>query len=218
MGIEFNDQQIYALYAMENWWYNQKNQLFEISGRPGTGKTTLVKYFIERIGLDYSEVAFVAYMGKAAMVLARTGLPAQTLHSLIYTYEERVDKDENGKIQIDEKGKVKTKFEFILKESLPKKIKLIVLDEASMVNKQMGKDLMSFGRVMVDDGYTKLGVGRFLVSNMINESKNLGKKGMKITADDCNTKAVNLYQSFGFKKEGEKQFPYAYLTVYELIF
>ena len=80
------------------------------------------------------------------------------------------------------------------------------------------KDLMSFGRVMVDDGYTKLGVGRFLVSNMINESKNLGKKGMKITADDCNTKAVNLYQSFGFKKEGEKQFPYAYLSIFGLYF
>ena len=31
--------------------------------------------------------------------------------------------------------------------------------------------LYSFGRIMVDDGYTGLGVGKFLVSNMINEAK-----------------------------------------------
>ena len=76
----------------------------------------------------------------------------------------------------------------------------------------------SFGRVMVDDNYTGLGIGRFLVSNMINEAKQNGSEGMIITADNCNKKATNLYESFGFIKIGEKQFPYAYLTIYELIF
>ncbi len=80
------------------------------------------------------------------------------------------------------------------------------------------KDLYSFGRVMVDDGYTGLGVGRFLVSNMINESKQKQMKGMKITADSCNIKALNLYKSLGFKKEGEHQFEYAYLEIYGLYF
>lgn len=79
-------------------------------------------------------------------------------------------------------------------------------------------NLYSFGRVMVDDGYTGLGVGKFLISNLINEVKSLNKKGMKITADSCNIKALNLYKSFGFKKEGEHQFPYAYLEIYGLYF
>ena len=79
-------------------------------------------------------------------------------------------------------------------------------------------NLYSFGRVMVDNGYTGLGVGRFLINNMINEVKSLNKKGMKITADSCNIRALNLYKSFGFKKEGEHQFPYAYLEIYGLYF
>ena len=79
-------------------------------------------------------------------------------------------------------------------------------------------NMQSFGRVMVDNCYLKMGIGKFLVYNMINESKKLGKNGMIITADEFNIKAVSLYESFGFKKIGEKQFPYAYLSIYELKF
>ena len=80
------------------------------------------------------------------------------------------------------------------------------------------KDLQSFGRVMVKDGFTGKGIGRFLVNNMIVEAKNLNKKGMKITADNCNEKALKLYKSFGFEKEGEYGFEYAYLDIYGLYF
>lgn len=79
-------------------------------------------------------------------------------------------------------------------------------------------NLQSFGRVMVDDGYTGKHIGRFLVGSMIEEAKVLGRNGMGITADECNIKAVNLYKSFGFKKEGSKQFPYAYLDIFGLYF
>ena len=79
-------------------------------------------------------------------------------------------------------------------------------------------DLYSFGRVMVDDGYTGMGIGKFLVTNMINEAKSLNQKGMLITGDDFNTKAMNLYKSLGFVKIGEKQFPYAYLSIFKLFF
>lgn len=145
MGIELNNQQIYALYDLETWWGKQNDQLFEISGAAGTGKTTLIRYFIERIGLELNEVAFVAYMGKAATVMARNGLPGQTIHSLIYEYTRVLDLDEDGNIQLNERGKPKTKIAFELKEKLSKKIKLIVLDEAGMVNEKIGTDLMSYG-------------------------------------------------------------------------
>ena len=79
-------------------------------------------------------------------------------------------------------------------------------------------DLYSFGRVMVKDNHIGKGVGRFLVSNMILEAKNSGMKGLKITADSCNEKALKLYKSFGFKKEGEFDFKYAYLEIYGLYF
>ena len=76
----------------------------------------------------------------------------------------------------------------------------------------------SFGRVMVDDNYTGIGIGRFLIESIINVVKCKNQKGMIITGDDFNTKAMNLYKSLGFVKIGEKQFPYAYLSIFKLDF
>lgn len=144
MSIELNTEQVYAIYDLEHWWKTKDSQLFQISGGPGTGKTTLVSYAIERLGLDLENVLFVAFMGKAVSVLQRKGLPAKTIHSAIYNYVEKIDRDENGDIIFKSNGKPKLKHFFELKDHLSKKIKLIVLDEGSMVDEQMGKDLMSF--------------------------------------------------------------------------
>lgn len=73
-------------------------------------------------------------------------------------------------------------------------------------------NLQTFGRVMVDDGYTGKHIGDFLVKSMIEETKTLGVDGMGITGDDFNVKAMNLYKKYGFIKEGEEQLPYAYLS------
>ena len=79
-------------------------------------------------------------------------------------------------------------------------------------------NLQTFGRVMVNDGYTGKHIGDFLVKNMIEETKTLNVEGMCITADDFNIKAMNLYQKYGFVVEGEQQFPYAYLVKLGLYF
>ena len=79
-------------------------------------------------------------------------------------------------------------------------------------------DLYSFGRVMIDDNFTGKGIGRFLVNSMIDEAKQNNQRGMLITGDDFNLKAMNLYKSLGFYKIGEKQFPYAYLSIFKLLF
>ena len=149
MGIELNNQQIYTLYDLENWWNKSDDQVYEISGAAGTGKTFLIRYFIDRIGLDLSDVAFVAYMGKASTQMARNGLPAQTIHSLIYNYERILDLDEEGHIQLTPKGKPKTKMVFVKKDKIPKHVKLIVVDEAGMVNQDIAKDLLSFKKPII---------------------------------------------------------------------
>ena len=79
-------------------------------------------------------------------------------------------------------------------------------------------NLQTFGRVMVNDGYTGKHIGDFLVRNMIDEAKTLAVEGMCITADDFNVKAMNLYRKYGFVVEGEQQFPYAYLVKLGLYF
>lgn len=145
MGIELNDQQVFALFELEDWWYKSNNQVFEISGAAGTGKTTLVRYLIDRLGLSFDEVLFVAYMGKAASQLARNGLPAKTVHSAIYRYEKVVARDENNKMIFKPNGSPLMVGKFFLKERIGKKIKLIVLDEAPTLNEEISKDLLSFG-------------------------------------------------------------------------
>ena len=79
-------------------------------------------------------------------------------------------------------------------------------------------NLYSFGRVMVREEYVGKHIGDYLVSKMIEEAKTFDVEGLGILADSCNTIALNLYKKHGFKKEGEKQFPFAFLDIYALYF
>ena len=79
-------------------------------------------------------------------------------------------------------------------------------------------NLQSFGRIMVRNDFLGKKIGDFLVSSMIAEAKTLSVDGMGITVDAINTVAVNLYKKHGFIREGERQFPWAYLDIYALYF
>lgn len=120
------------------------SHLFMLANGIITHNTTLIKYFIDHIGLDMSDVLFVAYQGKAAMQMSRHKLPAKTIHAAIYDFEKVKDYDENGKIQFDENGNVKKKFDFVLKKEIPSNPKLIIVDEAGMVGEKNALDLLSF--------------------------------------------------------------------------
>jgi len=154
--IDFNSEQIEAIYKAEEWYKslinstssvksNSRSQVFEISGPAGSGKTTLVRYIIENLGIDINDVRFVAFMGKAAVQLQRNGLPAQTIHSLIYDVIMKPVFDDNGKPVMLPSGYQKRIMEFMLKETIPNNIKLIVVDEAGMVSGEIAKDLLSYG-------------------------------------------------------------------------
>ena len=146
MNVELNNEQIYALYDLEHWWHSaDSKQTFEITGPGGSGKSFIVSALIERLGLKNENVLYMTYMGKAAMVLARHGLPAKTIHATIYDYVERPVRDEDGKFVRYSNGKVKLKGSFELKDHISKKIKLLVIDECSMVPEKMAEDILSFG-------------------------------------------------------------------------
>ena len=150
MGIELTTEQIHAVYNAETWFRSPSSkQVFEISGPAGSGKTTLVLYIIEHLGLKIKDVLFCAYMGKAACQLIRNGLPAQTIHSAIYIAEKKYEKNEYGSVIKDEFGRPKKKMVFRKKQVLDKKYKLIVVDEGSTVDSNIAADLMSFGIPMI---------------------------------------------------------------------
>ncbi len=127
--MSWSPQQDAALKAVADWLRRGDHPVFRLFGYAGTGKTTLARHIAE--GVD-GDVVFGAYTGKAALVLRSRGCAdASTIHSLIYRSREG---DENGP-------------QFVLnRSSAAAKADLIVIDECSMVDEELGRDLLSFGR------------------------------------------------------------------------
>lgn len=145
-----NKEQAYGLEYAKKWFNTGFKQCFEISGGAGTGKTTLVKYIIQELGLEEDEVVFVAYIGKASLALTRKGTPATTIHHLIYDAIDVIKKDEDGNVIKDSTtGRPLTITKFVKKEQLSPRIKLIVCDEGAMVSEKIARDLLSFDIPMI---------------------------------------------------------------------
>ncbi len=136
--MEFAPQQDEALKAVAKWLKEGREPLFRLFGYAGTGKTTLARHFAENVD---GEVLFAAFTGKAAQVLRSKGASnAKTIHSLIYRPrgEEEVSDEETGKTSI-------APMFSINRQSPVAKAALVVVDECSMVDEALGRDLMSFG-------------------------------------------------------------------------
>jgi len=127
--MTWSPQQDAALKAVADWLRRGDRPVFRLFGYAGTGKTTLAKHIAENVD---GEVAFGAYTGKAALVLRTKGCTeASTIHSMIYRSRES---DENGP-------------QFVLNRQSPaSKADLIIIDECSMVDEELGRDLLSFGQ------------------------------------------------------------------------
>ncbi|MCC5779400.1 AAA family ATPase [Nitratireductor sp. B36] len=136
--MEFSPQQDAALNAVARWLKAGQSQIFRLFGYAGTGKTTLARYFAEHVDGD---VQFAAFTGKAAQVLrARGATNARTIHSLIYRPrgEEEVEDELTGRTSISPT--------FSLNRQSPiAKAAMVIIDECSMVDEALGRDLMSFG-------------------------------------------------------------------------
>ena len=121
-----------ALRKVIRWYYDtsfNKNNLFTISGFAGCGKTWLTNVIINILGLPSWSILIVTFTNKAADIVRRRGLQAATIHKTFYN----IHKGPNGR------------YYFKLKSSLPSSIKLIIIDEFSMVNDDFLNDIMSFG-------------------------------------------------------------------------
>ena len=141
-----NEGQQKCLEKLIDWWesYDGTKKVFEIIGAAGTGKSFIIKYLIESLeDITMDNVLFVAFVGKAAIQMTRSGVNACTIHSAIYYPVEVSARDENGKV-IKKEGRELKKLVFKKRDNLDPSIKLIVVDEAAMVDKKLAQDLLSY--------------------------------------------------------------------------
>ena len=103
--------------------------MFRLFGYAGVGKTTLARHVAEGA---QGETAFAAFTGKAALVMRAKGCAgATTIHALIYRASEGAEGAPT----------------FTLNEDGPaSRAGLIVIDECSMVDEELARDLLSFGK------------------------------------------------------------------------
>jgi exodeoxyribonuclease-5 len=156
--MKWNTEQSRAIDAVAAWLNDpHAPQVFRLFGYAGTGKTTLARH----LAAQHTGVTlFAAYTGKAASVLhERTGVAASTIHALIYL---PVDADmvalsalralANGQPDNDAAREqlVEAELEYRRpkfrrnEESPLKYASLLVLDEVSMVDEALARDLLSF--------------------------------------------------------------------------
>lgn len=124
--MELTEKQKWCLYKLVSGVreYNFPKQT--LGGYAGTGKTTLIKYLTQ----FFPNFGVCAYTGKAANVLRRKGIDASTIHSRIYK-----PYFEDGHVYFDltpDPGCMG-----------------FIVDEASMVSKDIYLDLRSFDLPMI---------------------------------------------------------------------
>lgn len=129
MDITLTDKQEKGLkLAVER--YKNKEAYTCIAGYAGTGKSTLVQFIINELHIPDKYIAYVAYTGKASLVLQQKGCPgATTAHKLLYNTRELPDGT----------------FIHMPKNAPDKPLKLIIVDEISMLEKEQWEILMKWG-------------------------------------------------------------------------
>lgn len=135
------------------WRRHKDKPIFVYTGGPGTGKTSALIYFIEKMNISLDDVLPVAYSGKAVNVLCEKGFTnAQTIHSAFYQPLMTKKRDEFGELILDENDEPQTTLDFVLRPELAHPYKLIVIDELSMVPDNIMKDILSFDIPVVGMG------------------------------------------------------------------
>jgi exodeoxyribonuclease-5 len=105
-GITPSGTQARAIAAIKDWYGSRarEQQVFRLFGYAGTGKSTVLKFALEELGLEAHRsdrdggacvpgVVTATFTGKAALVLRRKGTPARTIHSLIYSVIEATEEE-----------------------------------------------------------------------------------------------------------------------------
>lgn len=172
--MDWSSQQTKALSEVSQWLRTRDHQVFYLAGYAGTGKTTLAQYMAAEVNGLVLFAAFTGKA--ASVLRRKGCPEARTLHSILYDVSDadktrlreletklrqlveakpegpeeamrREDQMAALEDLIREERKHATGPRFRLNpESTLKEADLLVLDECSMINEPIGRDILSFGK------------------------------------------------------------------------
>lgn len=150
--MELNKKQKYIVDEAVKFYKQGNEQVFQISGNPGTGKSVVLNAIADRLGLNRERIAPMAFMGAAAIVMRLKGMyNARTIHSWLYTPVDTPVTDKLGNTIMDEyfnRPKMHLGFE-------PKPLSdkdIIFIDEGGMVPYSLKNEIESRGLPIIVAG------------------------------------------------------------------
>lgn len=149
-----NDQRD-TLASLQNF-FNSDKRVFIIQGYAGSGKTTMLKGFVEYLQSLEKKYQLMAPTGRAAKVInQKTGFESTTIHKGIYSFEELQEIK-----QSEEENDVSFLYQYKIRNNPEVHDSVLIIDEASMVSDILSqgeffrfgsghllRDLMTYGRI-----------------------------------------------------------------------
>lgn len=144
--IELNDEQKQTLRKI-NSWVDSNNRIAILTGRAGTGKTTLLKSVTNLLSKRKKSFQLLAPTGRASRILSKkSGQNSQTIHSEIYQFnidKLNMKKDNDEQQQSFEEGDFSLDWGIKTSENLAQ---IYIIDEASMIgDREKSRGELNFG-------------------------------------------------------------------------
>lgn len=147
--IIFNPEQEDIINEGVNHIRNGYDQVFQIAGGPGVGKTEVINEILRRSKVPMHKVAPMAFIGQAAINMRVRGMiTAKTIHSWLYDYKEEIVRDKNGDPILDPVFNKPVIKRIPIPRDLSE-IDLFIIDEGYTVPYYMKKDIEDKGKKII---------------------------------------------------------------------
>lgn len=149
--IIYNEGQERVIQEAVHIIKNTSEQVVQISGGPGTGKSTILLEIFKRLNIPLNRIAPMAFMGQASIILRVKGFKnAKTIHSWLFTPEEVV-KVRDGNIVMNEYYNTPTTEVVFVPKPLDD-IDIIAIDEGGSVPEHLKSEIESRGKKIIVTG------------------------------------------------------------------
>lgn len=185
--IKLTTSQDNVLNKILDFVNNSKDRVFILKGYAGTGKTTLMRFLIQKLEENHKDYRLLASTGRAAKVLAnlsnRNG-STSTIHSMVYSFnglsKEYSEKEEPV---VDKDGQLFLMFAPTKLDESKEPVTVYIIDEASMVSDVITKNVTQ----------AKFGEGRLLKELLDYDTRTDSK--FIFVGDPCQLPPIEEYYS-----------------------